>query len=49
MKDWAGFAILPKKEELVAQMKTLQSKPKAETDPLTQLDKIKLLQAEWQA
>jgi hypothetical protein len=21
MKDWAGFAILPKKEELVAQMK----------------------------
>jgi DNA repair protein SbcC/Rad50 len=49
MKDWAGFAILPKKEELVAQMKMLAEHAEAETDPLTQLDKIKQLQAEWQA
>ncbi len=49
MKDWAGFAILPKKEELVAQMKTLAEQAESQTDPLTQLDKIKLLQAEWQA
>jgi exonuclease SbcC len=49
MKDWAGFAILPKKEELVAQMKMLAEQAETESDPLTQLDKIKLLQAEWQA
>ena len=49
MKDWAGFAILPKKEELVAQMKTLAEQAESQTDPLTQLDKIKLLQAEGQA
>lgn len=49
MKDWAGFAILPKKEQLVVQMKTLTEQAEIETDPLTQLDKIKSLQAEWQA
>lgn len=50
MKDWAGFAILPKKEELVTQMKQLAEQAQdANIDPLTHLDKIKLLQAEWQA
>lgn len=47
MKDWAGFAVLPKKEALLQQMHQLATQP--DTDALTQLDKIKALQAEWQA
>ena len=47
LKEWAGFAILPKKEALVTAMAQL-----AETDDddgLARLDEIKALQAEWQA
>ncbi|MCP5174108.1 MAG: DUF349 domain-containing protein [Moraxellaceae bacterium] len=48
MKEWAGFAILPKKQDLVAQMKQLCAQAN-DTEPLTQFDKIKALQAEWQS
>ncbi len=48
MKEWAGFAILPKKQDLVAQMKQLCEQAN-DTEPLTQFDKIKALQAEWQS
>lgn len=47
LKDWAGFAILPKKEALVAQMQALAAEHDA--DGLERLDQIKALQAEWQA
>ncbi|PTQ88292.1 DUF349 domain-containing protein [Agitococcus lubricus] len=47
LKDWAEFAILPKKEELVAKMRQLAEHLEAEG--LSRLDEIKALQAEWQA
>jgi exonuclease SbcC len=47
MKEWAGFVVLPKKQELLAQMKQLAAQA-TETEPLTLFDKIKALQAQWQ-
>jgi hypothetical protein len=42
--DWQGFAIEPKKEELIGQMKALVG---SEEDPDTLAAKIKALQDEW--
>lgn len=50
MRDWAGFAIIPKKQQLLEQMQMLaQQATEANIDALNHLDKIKALQAEWQA
>jgi len=50
MRDWAGFAIIPKKQDLLEQMQNLaQEASQANLDALNHLDKIKALQAEWQA
>lgn len=50
MRDWAGFAIIPKKQHLLEQMQILaQQATEANLDALNHLDKIKALQAEWQA
>jgi hypothetical protein len=49
LKDWAGFAIIPKKEALVASMAELAEASDTDIDGLTRLDEIKALQAEWQA
>ncbi len=46
LKDWAGFAIIPKKEALVAQMAALAAQD--DSDGLDRLERIKELQAEWQ-
>ena len=49
MRDWAGFAIIPKKQDLLRQMQHLaQQATEANLDALNHLDKIKALQAEWQ-
>lgn len=49
MRDWAGFAIIPKKQDLLQQMQHLaQQATEANLDALNHLDKIKALQAEWQ-
>ena len=47
LKEWAGFAILPKKEALVTAMAQLSETE--DDDGLARLDEIKALQAEWQA
>jgi hypothetical protein len=49
LKDWAGFAIIPKKEALVTSMAELAEAIDTDIDGLTRLDEIKALQAEWQA
>lgn len=46
LKDWAGFAIIPKKEALVAKMAQLAAQD--DDDGLARLNDIKALQAEWQ-
>lgn len=47
LKDWARFAILPKKEALVARFETLVAT--AVTDPDARQEEIKAIQAEWSA
>jgi exonuclease SbcC len=47
LKDWAKFAILPKKEAMVARMTTLAEE--ALGDPEARMEAIKSLQAEWNA
>ncbi len=49
LKEWAGFAIIPKKEALVAAMAQLAETEINDEDGLSRLDDIKALQAEWQA
>ncbi len=49
LKEWAGFAIIPKKEALVAAMAQLAETEVSDADGLSRLDDIKALQAEWQA
>ena len=46
LKSWAGFAVLPKKEALLASMQSLVS---LDTDPEDKADRIKALQDEWKA
>ncbi|MDP2228021.1 MAG: DUF349 domain-containing protein, partial [Moraxellaceae bacterium] len=47
LKSWAGFAVLPKKEALLANMQALAD---AHTlDPEDKADRIRNLQAEWKA
>jgi len=47
LKDWARFAILPKKEALVARMQALVEEETPE--PEARQEKIKSIQAEWSA
>lgn len=49
LKDWEKFAIIPKKEALVARMAELAETAGAVEDPEARLDDIKALQAEWNA
>lgn len=46
LKDWAGYAVLPKKLALLADMRSLIDKP---MDPDEKADLIKALQDEWKA
>lgn len=46
LKSWAGFAVLPKKEALLASMQSLVS---LDIDPEDKADRIKALQDEWKA
>lgn len=46
LKSWAGFAVLPKKEDLVSRMQALAAH---EMDPDDKADAIHALQDEWKA
>lgn len=46
LKSWAGFAVLPKKESLLAAMRALADQV---IDPDDKADRIKALQDEWKA
>ncbi len=47
LKSWAGFAVLPKKEALLASMQQLADD--SAMDPDDKADRIQQLQAEWKA
>lgn len=44
--DWQGFALVPKKQELIAAMQALASQPQ---EPAQQLQRIRQLNQEWKA
>lgn len=46
LKSWAGFAVVPKKEALLASMQTLAG---LDIDPEDKADRIKALQDEWKS